>query len=147
VLLEVEHDNLRASLGWSLEHDHAIATNLAGLLGRFWNLREYLAEGRLWLEAAINNDVAEQSDRARVLYHLASLSAFQSDYHVANAWATEALRLFREAGHSAGTAMSLIVFGVVAFREEEYDRAIGLLQESLMSSRSESTESGPGSNR
>lgn len=129
--LATEHDNLRASLEWSIDHDHAMATGLAGLLGRFWYLRGYLSEGRRWLEAAVGNDDAEPADRARVLYHLAGLATYQGDYDQARPRASEALRLFQEARHPSGMAMALNVLGVIASHEEEYDRANTFWVESL----------------
>lgn len=50
--LEVEHDNLRAALRWALEAgDATLALQLSCGLGRFWDMRGYLSEGRQWLDA------------------------------------------------------------------------------------------------
>src|SRR5437763_246701 len=50
--LEQEHDNLRTALRWAYERrEAAIGTRLAGALGRFWNVRGHLTEGRQWAEA------------------------------------------------------------------------------------------------
>jgi predicted ATPase/DNA-binding SARP family transcriptional activator len=57
--MEVEHDNLRVALKWSLEHptpDEAgpeAALGLAAALAGFWVSRVHLAEGRQWLEASL----------------------------------------------------------------------------------------------
>ena len=49
--LEVEYDNIRAALDWSLEQRRdEQAARLAGALWRFWGVRGYLGEGRGWLE-------------------------------------------------------------------------------------------------
>lgn len=51
--LELEHDNLRAALGWSLEEHSEVALQLAAALGLFWLVRGYAVEGRAWLEEAL----------------------------------------------------------------------------------------------
>lgn len=45
-VLEQEHENLRAALGWSLLQDGVLALRLGGALGLFWETRGYLGEGR-----------------------------------------------------------------------------------------------------
>ncbi len=50
--LEVEHDNLRAALTWTLTSDLDLGLPLVNHLGTFWYRRGHLAEGRRWLEAA-----------------------------------------------------------------------------------------------
>lgn len=129
--LESEHDNVRASLIWSLEHDLTTATRLAGLLGRFWYSIGYLTEGRRWLEAAVVNEAANLADRARVLRWLSALALSQVEYSHSRAWASEALQIYREAGDQMGVATSLNTLGIIAFGEEAFGDAASLLQESL----------------
>ncbi len=55
--LEAEHDNLRASLHWTLQYkDAARALRLVGALWRFWHTRARLAEGRRWIAEALEQD-------------------------------------------------------------------------------------------
>ena len=65
--LEAEHDNLRAALGWSIAADDesAAALRLAGALGRFWEVRGHLTEGRRWLERALAVGAAAPPRRGR----------------------------------------------------------------------------------
>jgi predicted ATPase/class 3 adenylate cyclase len=50
-LLRLEHDNLRAALGWAIGGDRGdIAARLGSALWRFWYARGHLDEGRRWLE-------------------------------------------------------------------------------------------------
>jgi predicted ATPase len=52
--LEVEHDNVRAALGWTLrQRDGVFALRLAGALGWFWYSQGYFREGARWLEQAL----------------------------------------------------------------------------------------------
>src|SRR6185295_19705439 len=53
--LDLENDNLRAALAWAVNTEDAeIALRLAGALTYFWEIRENRAEGRRWLEAALD---------------------------------------------------------------------------------------------
>ena len=62
--LEIEHDNLRAALEWSLglEGDET-GLRLAAALAPYWHARGYLSEGREWLERA-------RAEGGRCLYPL-----------------------------------------------------------------------------
>src|SRR5215216_6692774 len=52
--LEVEHDNIRAALAWTLEREEAeLAMRLAGALWTFWEARGYYGEGLAWLRRVL----------------------------------------------------------------------------------------------
>ena len=55
--LQIEHDNLRAALEWTLSHPTGAADEsalrLAGALGRFWWMAGYFGEGSRWLTRAL----------------------------------------------------------------------------------------------
>src|SRR5688572_2488703 len=49
--LELDHDNLRVALAWSLESNQIEAgLKMAGALAWFWHSKGHLREGNLWLE-------------------------------------------------------------------------------------------------
>jgi non-specific serine/threonine protein kinase len=81
--LEMEHDNLRAALGW-LRQEGALERDLrlAGALGRFWWFRGYFTEGRAWLEELL--ELAEAPGRtvvrAKALHALGVLIHRSADY-------------------------------------------------------------------
>lgn len=54
-LLELEHDNVRASLAWTLENPKRAASGLrmCGMFYRFWMLRGYLREANSWCTNAL----------------------------------------------------------------------------------------------
>src|SRR5262249_39694289 len=49
-----EHDNLRAALRWTLDvGEILLGLRLGGALGRFWDIRSFLSEGRDWLDCLL----------------------------------------------------------------------------------------------
>jgi len=62
--LDREHDNLRAALRWSVEHDEReIGLRLATAVWRFWQRRGHLREGRQWFERLLPaDDLADSLD-------------------------------------------------------------------------------------
>jgi predicted ATPase len=65
--LEREHDNFRAALAWSFEHEQAeTAARLAGALEGFWEAHGHISEGRRWLgEEPANKPVASGPDSGK----------------------------------------------------------------------------------
>ena len=91
--IDVEHDNLRAALGWLMRTGAAERTlRLASALWWFWWVRGHLSEGRAWLEQALTaSDDAPDEMRARALYGAGSLAEAQGDYEQAVQFHEEAL--------------------------------------------------------
>jgi predicted ATPase/class 3 adenylate cyclase len=79
--LELEHDNLRAALAWSMEHDTDAALRMCHDLWRFWQRRGHLAEGLERAEAALAlPDAAEHpAARADALSAAAGLAYWRAD--------------------------------------------------------------------
>ena len=66
--LEMQHDNLRAALRWSLADDDSGQTSLrfVGSLAPFWRTRGYFSEGRAWIAEALRLNAEQTSDQRRV---------------------------------------------------------------------------------
>ena len=82
-LLALEHDNLRAGLEWLIETEDAEwGLRLGAALFRFWEAREYLAEGRdsLGKLLKIPGAAAPTKCRERVLFAAGALAAEQGDF-------------------------------------------------------------------
>ena len=132
--LEVEHDNFRAALSWTIEQGETeTALRLAAALWMFWFARGYTAEGQRWLEQALTKDVqASMAARAIGLEALAWLADVREDMDRAEAAAEEGLRLSEEAGIGGSLAASLTnLLGDVAMTRGDHERAKELLEESL----------------
>jgi non-specific serine/threonine protein kinase len=134
---EVEHDNLRAALEWSLAAaDRAEAgLRLAGACGRFWRLHGYFSEGRARLSAALSHGKADLPTAARVhaLYRAGVLAYLQSDYPASRSLHEESLALSRKLGEAGatGVAEALEMLGEVATEEGDYPIAIKRFEEAL----------------
>ncbi len=68
--LDLDHDNLRAALAWSLtKGDTSNGLHPVGALGGFWRERGHWSEGRTWIEAAL----AHSAERGNILERLRAL--------------------------------------------------------------------------
>lgn len=132
-ILEREHENFRAILSWSLNHDHiAIAHKLGGYTWRFWSERGLYTEGRGWLDKilALEGDVPS-NDRANVINGAGGLATMQNDFESATKYLTQGLMLRKEVRDMPGVAASLRNLAIVAGRQVEYKIALARADESL----------------
>ncbi|MBL8102950.1 MAG: XRE family transcriptional regulator, partial [Anaerolineales bacterium] len=59
--LELDHDNLRVALAWSLESNQIeVGLKMAGALAWFWHSKGHLSEGNLWLEKLLASGIGTQ---------------------------------------------------------------------------------------
>ena len=99
--LEVEHDNLRAALRWTLDEDQAeIGLCLAASMWRLWHIGGHLSEGRHWTSAVLALPGASERTlaRARALTALGGLAYWQNDLPVVRSSYEEALAIALELG-------------------------------------------------
>jgi predicted ATPase/DNA-binding XRE family transcriptional regulator len=131
--LEIEHDNLRAALSWSLESDQVKAgLQMAGALAWFWHKNGHLREGSRWLEKTLTLDNSMSgTERAKALRASSMISRGMGDYIQAKALADSSIKLYREIGDNQGIGLSLIDLGATLHLEGKREKAIKLLQESL----------------
>jgi predicted ATPase/class 3 adenylate cyclase len=132
--LEVEHDNFRAALEWAL-NDGEARLRLAGVLGRFWDVRGYLSEGRRRLEGALSGSDTASSARAKALHWAGMLAMDQGDDARARALLEDSVAIYRELRETPGMALSLRTLGYVAYYQNDYSRAVELAEDSLVHSR------------
>jgi predicted ATPase/DNA-binding SARP family transcriptional activator len=130
--LDREHDNLRAALAAARDLGlHDLHLLVCGELWRFWYLRAYFAEGRRWLESALEDGEARPPTlRAAALKSLGILANEHGDAAEALRRADEALGLYRELGDERGVLSSLTVLGNAAMKAGEIDRARTSFEES-----------------
>jgi hypothetical protein len=135
--LEAEYDNMRAALDWTLGSDAEVALRLVGVLGRFWQVRSRLTEGREWLERALEaGREASPSLQARALNWLSGLMHWQGDYARMTEVLEETRALAQQAGDTenlafavGGLAMDAHVHGDHARAGKLAEQAVRLLRE------------------
>jgi tetratricopeptide (TPR) repeat protein len=131
--LEIEHDNLRAALGWAIAQGHAdAALRLGGALYRFWGNHGHYEEGRRWLEQALALDTCSITPaRGNALIGLGVMVFFQGDYARAAAIWEESLALFTALEDKTGIAYSHGNLGLVADAREDYPSAVASYEAAL----------------
>ena len=131
----VEHDNFRAALEWLTESgDAQWGLRLGAALFRFWEMREYLAEGRARLGRllAMAGAAAPTKARERALFAAGVLATGQGDYAAADALIRESLDIARQLGDKHGAAVSLNALAVGARDRGDVPGARALSEESLV---------------
>jgi predicted ATPase/class 3 adenylate cyclase len=131
--LEVEHDNLRAALQWSIDSGEAdIGLRLVGALWRFWHLGGHLSEGRRWASAVLSLPSAEarSAGRARALTAAGGLAYWQNDLPAVRAAYEEALGIAHELGDDPAVAEGTYNLGFAYGLVQRRTRARELFLES-----------------
>lgn len=133
--LELEHDNVRVALRWSLtgEDKSEPLLRLVGALWRFWEIRGHWSEGRKWLETTLAKTAGADGgpSRIKVLSGAANLAFDQGDFPRAHALGEESLVLSQKFGDKHGTVVCLTLLGLEACSIENFGRARELGAESL----------------
>ncbi len=147
--IEIEHDNLRTALGWSLESGKSdLALQLVGALGYFWVLRGYLSESQRWLEDALALAEREQrgkaslgetyipaptekAQRAKALYMLGMPYMATMNFKRARTTVEESLRLWREIGDKWWMAVVLQLAALIMTMEGEIQTALARDEEGV----------------
>jgi predicted ATPase len=132
--LEQELDNIRAALGWGLEHGEVeTAARVSAALCSFWDLRDHLREGVERMEAALaSRDIWPPAVRAKALAVTGRLRwRLEGPTGHARARWTESLALYRALGDQHGIASILTDMARAAVEGGNTTEATALLEESL----------------
>jgi len=133
--LALEHDNFRAGLEWLTETEDAEwGLRLGAALFRFWEMREYLTEGRDRLGKLLKlaGAAAPTKARARALFAAGVLAGEQGDYAAADEFIKEDLDIARQLRDTQGVAVSLNALAVFARDRGDLAVARSLFEESLV---------------
>ena len=133
--LELEHENLRAALEWLTETgivEWGLRVGVA--LFRFWEMREYLAEGREWLGKLLKLEGASAHNdaRLRALFAAGILAAEQGDFVVSDALFNENLEMARSTGDNRSMAISMNAMAVNARDRGDFAASEVLFEASLV---------------
>jgi predicted ATPase len=131
---EIEHDNFRAALDWLTENEDADwGLRLGIALFRFWEMKEYLAEGRdrLGKLLKLGGAAAPTKARERALFAAGVLAVAQGDYASADIFIQESLQIARGLDDRHGVAVSLNALAVNARDRGDIDISRSLFEDSL----------------
>lgn len=137
-LLAEEQENLRAALGFLIEHQEVEqAVQLSGALWRYWMNRGYFSEGRYWLAAslALPHAGKRTSTRARALCGAGDLALRQGNYQVATSLLDESVASYQELGEKRGLAEALLNLGLSLVYAQRFSEARTLIEQSIALSR------------
>ena len=133
--LSLEHDNFGAALEWLTKTGDADwGLRLGAALFRFWEAREYLAEGsdRLGKLLQLTGAAAPTKGRLRALFAAGVLASEQGDYPAADVLLNESLGIANQLYDKQGVAVSLNALAVGARDRGDIAIAHCLFEESLV---------------
>jgi predicted ATPase len=131
---ELEHDNFRTALQWLTETgDAEWGLRLGAALFRFWEMREYLTEGRDQLGKLLKRQTAAAPTNARLraLFAAGVLAGEQGDYAVADVLLKESLEVGRLLEDKRSIAVSLNALAVTARDRGDLAASRALFEETL----------------
>ena len=134
--LELDKDNFRAAFDWSMSRgDAQRALSLGAALWRFWQMRGYLREGRVRLDAILAMPATHDHPlgRARALEAAGGIAYWQGDIDACQAYYDECLALTRAHGDAREIANALYndSFPPANVTRIDIPKARALLEEAL----------------
>jgi predicted ATPase/DNA-binding CsgD family transcriptional regulator len=135
--VEIELDNLRATVAWSLTppplddtHRAGVGLRLAAALIWFaWN--NHLSEVRGWLEATLQQTTEPTAIRAKALWGAGLIAVVHGDYQIARSELEESVALWRKFGDPRGLADALRELCLVAYAQHDFSAAQQYGEESV----------------
>jgi non-specific serine/threonine protein kinase len=134
--LEVEHDNLRQALRWTIDaHQTDLGQGLAGTLYRFWVIRHHHVEGSEWLDQVLTLGTGAPATHGRALLGAGSLALNQGKAHAGRQHLEGAVKTLQEAGEQSLQLAALNNLGDALIDFGEHSSAARLYEEVLMVAR------------
>lgn len=131
--LELEHDNMRSAIEWSLENKAEKALSIVGAIRSFWISRGYWSEGGNWIKKALekNYDGVEPKLQAKVYCALGDSLWNQGNSEAAAEAYQECLRFARQGDDKLWIASALRGLGYIRRAQGDLSEAKLLIEESL----------------
>jgi predicted ATPase/class 3 adenylate cyclase len=135
--VELELDNLRTALAWSLsEGDATIALRISTALTRFWEVRGHWSEALRWFEQALERaSGAPDHLRAPALVSASFMAFYRGRLDVARAFAEEGLAAARRVGDEVSQARGMRFLAVTEQRSGNEDAALNWANRAVALSR------------
>ncbi len=131
--LEAEYDNLRTALVWLLSRNSELAARLAAAIRNLWIHRYPNEEGRLWLEAVLNqeNENLPMTVHFKLLNGFGVLLRMQGDFERAKRMHETGLSNSRTANDRRQMIQSLNNLGIIAVCQQDFRKARTFVEEGL----------------
>nr|BFE70396.1 hypothetical protein GCM10020092_036970 [Actinoplanes digitatis] len=120
-MLDIDHDNLRAALGWAVRNDPGRALLLGVSLWRYWLARGHFVEGAGWLERVLALAPEPSPDRARALFALAVLEARRGRSDRLSSLGAAALAAAERSGTPTDAIQARLMRGILLVGVAEID--------------------------
>lgn len=132
-LCELQHDDFRAALDWLFHtRDLDWGFRMCLALFKFWDMREYITEGRARLEAIVRlAGAAHKKERAKACLFLGALTTAQGDFQAAERFVEKSLVIYEELNDDWGIGISLNAFAIGAREQGDYVAAQSNFEKSL----------------
>ena len=131
--LDPDHDNIRAALAWSLEHEpDRIALPLTAAFRWYWYYRINWSEGLRWITRALESSSDEiTADRAATATGAGALAGYLGDITRGREYLEEAAGMWRAVGDERHLAYTLSALSHLLAGAGELERATLLADESI----------------
>jgi non-specific serine/threonine protein kinase len=131
-LLEEERDNLRSALNWGLKNYRSLAVQVIGRLWFFFYLFTGAAEGRFWLNAAVETETDDGESRAKAMLGLSFILREAPEMQgTARSLCSDSLRAFEAVGDRRYVGWVLHNLGNIALMQDRYVDARPPLEASI----------------
>ncbi|HEX7153755.1 MAG TPA: BTAD domain-containing putative transcriptional regulator [Thermoanaerobaculia bacterium] len=139
--LDPEHDNIRAAIAWSVEHEpDALALPLTAAYRWYWYYRIRWSEGLRWLTRALERSAkAVSSERAGTLSGAGVFSFYLGDVTSGRRYLQEAEAMWRTLGDERQLALTLSALSQLLATAGELDEAALRAEESVALARKAGT--------
>ncbi|MEP6704004.1 MAG: tetratricopeptide repeat protein [Acidobacteriota bacterium] len=135
--LELDHDNIRAAIRWSMDRDPETAARIVSGVRPLWTVHGHIREGRYWLEEVLKRGVdAPPALQCSLLTGLGNMAQFQGDFETARKVYGQCLEVSRAAGDQRYIAQALRGVGAVDYMDSQFKSASVRIKEALKISRS-----------
>ncbi len=130
--LEIDHDNLRQALRWSIDAGRAdLAQGLAGTLYRFWMIRHHSEEGRVWLAQTVGMEPANQASWGLAQLGAGTMALLHGDLEEGRGHLELALASLRKGDRPDLTSAAIHNLALAAIRMGDYETGAELVTEEL----------------
>ena len=122
--LEMEHDNLRVALAWSVDAgDAGLAQRTAAALTWFWVIRRHVAEGTEWFDRVLAVEGGSLETRALALVQAGFFQSMLRQDHLEGCLARigEGLALFVDLGDEQGMGTAKTYDAMIRWYQRELD--------------------------